>query len=148
MSATPADGATSELRASVLHGLKWSATIVVTTQLARTATSLVLVRLLAPRDFGLAGMALLFSSLVLAFSDLGLGDGLVQRRTITEKDRSTIFWTSAFVGGLLTAAGIALAGPLAAFFHEPRVRPLFVVVSLSYVLRPCKRPRQPSSNGP
>lgn len=93
-----------------------------------------LVRLLAPHDFGLAGIALLFSSLVLAFSDLGLGDGLVQRREITESDRSTMFWTSALVGVLLTGAGIALASPLAAFFHAPRVQPLFMVVSISFFL--------------
>ena len=125
---------TRDLRASILHGLRWSTAIVVTTQAARSATSLVLVHLLAPRDFGLAGIALLFSGLVLAFSDLGLGDGLVQRHRITEEDRSTMFWTSAFVGTALTAAGIGLAAPLAAFFHEPRVRPLFMAVSVSFVL--------------
>jgi O-antigen/teichoic acid export membrane protein len=123
-----------DLRSNVLHGLKWSATFVLTITVARIATSLVIVHLLAPQDVGLAGMALLFSSLVLAFSDLGLGAGLVQRESITEEDRSTVFWTSFAVGLVLTVCGIALAGPLSNFFHEPRVRPLFMVVSLSFVL--------------
>ena len=82
---------------------------------------------------GSRGSALLFSSLVIAFSDLGLGAGLVQRKTITEEDRSTVFWISAAVGVLLVACGIALAGPLADFFHQPDVRPLFIVVSLSFL---------------
>jgi polysaccharide transporter, PST family len=121
------------LRSSVMRGLKWSAAIVVTNQLARIATSLVLVRLLAPHDYGLAGMALLFSSLVLAFSDLGLGAGLVQRHSITEEDRSTVFWTSFAVGLVLMLVGMALAAPLAQFFHQPGVRPLFMVVSVSFL---------------
>ena len=126
--------AARNFRASVIEGLKWNAVVAVSTQVTRLATSLVLVHLLSPRDYGLAGIALLFSSLVLALADLGLGAGLVQRASITENDRSTVFWTSAGVGLGLTAVGIALASPLAAFFHEPRVKPLFMVVSSSFVL--------------
>lgn len=121
------------LRSHVVKGLGWTASVSVIMQVTRLVSGLVLVRLLAPHEYGLAGIALLFSSLVLAFSDLGLGAGLVQRKTITEEDRSTVFWTTAVVGVLLVAGGIALAGPLADFFHQPRVRPLFMVVSISFL---------------
>src|SRR5713226_2435345 len=121
------------LREHVLSGLKWSVAIVVANQLSRILTSLVLVRLLAPHDYGLAGMALIFSSLVLALSDLGLGAGLVQRPSITEVDRSTVFWTSVVFGLFLSGVGIALSGFVADFFHEPRVRPLFMAVSASFI---------------
>src|SRR5437867_2574985 len=62
-----------EFRSSVFRGLAWQTVLVVTDQVTRIATGLVLVRLLEPRDYGLAGMALVFSSFVLVFSDLGLG---------------------------------------------------------------------------
>lgn len=122
-----------DLRSYVLRGFGWSAALAVTVQLSRIVSGVILVRLLTPSDYGLAGMALLVSSLVLAFADLGLGAGLVQRPHITEDDRSTVFWTSVLVGVVLTGAGIALAGPLAGFFGEPSVRPLFMAVSASFL---------------
>jgi len=79
-------------------------------------------------------MVLVFSSLVLILSDLSLGAGLVQRRDITEVDRNTVFWTSCAVGLCLSAAGIAIAGPISRFYGEPSVRPLFIAVSASFFL--------------
>jgi O-antigen/teichoic acid export membrane protein len=79
-------------------------------------------------------MALVFSALILTFSDLSLGVSLVQKTTIDEDDRSTVFWTSVAAGVLLTAAGIALSRPIASFFGEPDVQQLVAVLSLSFVV--------------
>ena len=80
-------------------------------------------------------MALVFSALVFAFADLSLGVGLVQRAEITEADRSTVFWTSVALGvAARPSAAIAASGPLASFFGEPDVQPLFAVLSLSFVV--------------
>jgi O-antigen/teichoic acid export membrane protein len=122
------------MRDRLLGGVAWSMLAVGAVQISRVGVALVLARLLTPRDYGLAAMALVFSSLVLAISDLSLGAGLVQRREITEADRSTVFWTSAAIGLGLTLAGIGVSGPLASFYGEPNVRPLFMVLSLSFLL--------------
>src|SRR5579864_2609672 len=112
----------------ILGGFAWSMVMVGVMQLSRVVFGIALARLLTPREYGLAGMALVFSSLVLTFSDLSMGAGLVQRKKISEADRSTVFWTSAVVGVLLTLGGVALSGPLAGFYHQPHVQPLFAVV--------------------
>jgi O-antigen/teichoic acid export membrane protein len=117
----------------VMRGLAWSAALAGTVQVTRILTGLVLVRLLAPHDYGLAGMVLLFSSLVLAISDVGLGAGLIKQQSISEEDRSTAFWTSAAVGTLLMTLAITCAGLVAEFFHEPGVRPLLMVMSVSFL---------------
>ena len=102
---------------------------------ARIASSLVLVRLLSPSDYGLAGMAIIVLAFVATFQDVGFGAGLVQRRTITEADRSTVFWTTVAIGSFLTVLMIALSGAIAAFFHEPEVQNLVIVGSLTLVHR-------------
>ena len=79
-------------------------------------------------------MVIVFSSLVLIFADVALGAALVQREHLTEVDRSTVFWTSAALGLSFTLIGVAVSGPLAAFYGEPKVRPLFVVLSLSFLV--------------
>jgi O-antigen/teichoic acid export membrane protein len=101
-------------------------------QVSRLVFGILLARLLTPAEYGVAGMALVFSALALTLSDLALGVGLVQRPTISEADRSTVFWASLGLGALLAAGGIALAGPIADFYGEPAVEPLFVVLSLSF----------------
>jgi O-antigen/teichoic acid export membrane protein len=121
------------LRAHVVHGLKWSAVIGLTNQLARLATSFVLVRLLTPDDYGLAGMALVFGGLAITLSDVGLSAGLVQREKITELDCSTVFWTSLAIGLGLVGIGVAVSGLVARFFHEPAVRELFIAMSFGFL---------------
>jgi O-antigen/teichoic acid export membrane protein len=122
------------IRRRVLGGFAWSAFSVGVAQVTQIVVGVILVRLLSPHDYGLAGMALLFSSLVLMLSDVSMGAALVQRKQITEADRSTVFWTSAIIGTSLTLIGLAMSGPLADFFGQPEVQPLFAVVSLSFVL--------------
>jgi O-antigen/teichoic acid export membrane protein len=122
------------MRSRILRGLAWKVFSQAFRQLSRIVVAIVLARLLTPHDFGLAAMVLVFSSLVIIFSDLSLGAALVQRPELTELDRSTVFWVSTGVGVLFTVAGIAVSGPVAAFYGEPEVQPLFIGLSLSFVL--------------
>jgi O-antigen/teichoic acid export membrane protein len=122
------------LRARVLRGLGWKLVSLFVLQGSRSIAAIVLARLLAPHDYGLAGMVLVFSSFVLVFSDLALGAAIVQRPRLEERDRSTAFWTSAGAGVVFTLVGIALSGPLASFYGEPKVRPLFIALSFSFLL--------------
>lgn len=122
------------LRARVLRGVGWKAASQVILQVSRLAVGIALARLLAPHDYGVAAMVVVFSSLVIVFSDMALGAALVQRKTLTEEDRSTVFWTALGGGLVFTCIGLALAGPIAAFYGEPEVRSLFAVLSLSFVV--------------
>lgn len=103
-------------------------------QVMRLGVTVVLARLLSPHDFGLAAMVLVFSSVIFVFSDLALGTALVQRPTLTEADRSTVFWTSVVVGIVLTLLGVAASGPIADFYGEPEVQPLLAVLSLTFLI--------------
>jgi O-antigen/teichoic acid export membrane protein len=123
-----------DIRRRVLGGFGWSIVNVGTVQVSQIVVGLILVRLLSPRDYGLASMALVFSSLVLLISDFSMGTALVQRREITEADRSTVFWSTAAMGTILMLVGFAISVPLASFYHQPAVAPLFAVVSTSFLL--------------
>jgi PST family polysaccharide transporter len=96
--------------------------------------ALVLARLLAPHDWGLAAMVLVFSGFVVVFTDNALGTALIQRRRLEPGDRSTVFWTSAGIGLALMLGGFALSGPLARFYGEPEVKSLFAVLSVGFLL--------------
>ena len=100
------------LRSSVASGIAWNTAVSIAVQASRIVSSLVLVRLLSPADYGLAGMAIIVLAFVATFQDVGFGAGLIQRRTITEADRSTVFWTTVAIGSFLTVLMMALSGAI------------------------------------
>ncbi len=118
----------------IRSGLIWKVASQVFRQSSRIVVVVILARLLTPHDYGLAAMVLVFASLVLIFADLALGAALVQRRELSEDDRSTVFWMSVVTGTVFMLLGIAASWPIAAFYGEPTVQPLFAVLSLSFLV--------------
>ena len=125
---------TADLRSRIVSGLAWKVASQVFRQGSRVAVAIVLARLLTPHDYGLAAMVLAFSALVIIFSDLALGAALVQRKELSEADRSTVFWVSAAVGVAFTVIGVAVSYPIASFYGEPSVQPLFAAFSISFLV--------------
>jgi O-antigen/teichoic acid export membrane protein len=133
MSAAPRPGV-PDLRARVLRGLVWVGASQVGLQLTRLAAAIAVARLLTPEEYGLAALALVFSSLVLVFSDLALGAALIQRRTLSELDRDTAFWVTLASGIFFAILGVALSGPLASLYGDSDAQPLLAVLSISFVV--------------
>jgi O-antigen/teichoic acid export membrane protein len=96
--------------------------------------TVVLGRLLTPRDFGLATMVTTFSLLLMNGPANGFIDSILQRKDITHDLASTLFWISLGIGLLLTA-GFAAAGPLMSrFYGEPPLTTLTAGFSLTVIL--------------
>ena len=126
--------AAATLRQQVVSGIGWKIATQVVVQTTRIVVGIALARLLVPRDFGLASMALLFVGVTSVFTDLSLGQALIARRTITENDRSTAFWTTLAAGAACAGGGVAAAPLVADFFSTPAVAPLFAVTSILFLI--------------
>lgn len=120
--------------AQIARGVSWKLATQVVTQVTRLVVALILARLLAPAEFGIAALALVFTSLVHLFSEFGGYSALIQSQEQTEEDRCTVFWISCALGVVACGGGIILAGPIAGFFGEPQVRPMFIVLSFTFFL--------------
>jgi O-antigen/teichoic acid export membrane protein len=132
--AAPAVEATT-LRSSVVTGIRWKIASQLVTQATRIATAIVFVRLMTPREYGLAGMVIIFAALVSLFSESALGAMLVQRRDVTQRDCSTVFWTSLAIGAAATlACGTVGASAVAALYREPDVEPLLQALGFVFLL--------------
>ena len=101
--------------------------------LLQTGTTMLLARLLSAADFGLQGMAAVLISFLGLFSDGGLGAATVQRLDVTKEQVSTLFWINAAVGGALAALSAALAPLLVAFYGEPRLYWITVVLGVAFI---------------
>src|SRR5262245_40589304 len=118
----------------IRSGLAWKAGSQVMLQISRMVVALILARLLAPHDWGLALEVLVVSGFVIVFTDSALGTALIQRKELVRGDRSTVFWTTAAIGVLLMVGGILIAGPVARFYGDPEVRPLFAALSVGFLV--------------
>lgn len=96
--------------------------------------SVILARLLEPADFGLVGMMALFMGLASVFANSGLSAALIQRKTITADDETSVFVLN-IVAGAALALLLCLISPLVAhFYHKPILFSLLCVNSLTVVI--------------
>lgn len=95
----------------------------------RIGALMVLARLLDPKDFGLVGMVVAFTSVLNLFRDFGLSTATIQRVDISEEQISTLFWINVLVGAILTLSLAIMAPVVVRLYHEPRL--FWVTVALA-----------------
>jgi PST family polysaccharide transporter len=96
--------------------------------------TVVLARLLAPRDFGLVTMVTTFSLLLMNFGLNGLTEAIIQREELDQALASNLFWINLGAGLLLTAGFAAAGSLLARFYHDPRVAGVAAGMSVTIFL--------------
>jgi O-antigen/teichoic acid export membrane protein len=99
----------------------------------RLGSLMMLARLLGPKDFGLVGMVTAFTGVLNLFRDFGLSSAAVQRTTVTEEQISTLFWVNLLFGALLGLVAAAMAPAIAAFYGEPRLVWVTIVLAAGFV---------------
>lgn len=99
----------------------------------RLGSLMVLARLLGPQEFGLLGMVTAFTGVLGLFRDFGLSTAAVQRETVTDEQISTLFWINILVGAILTLLAAVFAPAIAAFYHEPRLFWITVVLAMGFL---------------
>ena len=104
-------------------------------QFALTLSStVILARLLTPRDFGLLAMTWTSIGFLHVFKEAGLSIATVQREGITHAQVSNLFWVNVAVSGLISLLVVAAAPAIAWFYREPRLLEITIVLSLMFLL--------------
>jgi O-antigen/teichoic acid export membrane protein len=98
----------------------------------RVGSLMVLARLLDPKDFGLVGMVTAFTGVLGLFRDFGLSSATVQRTEVTDEQVSTLFWINCLVGGILWLLMAAVSPLIAAFYREPRLLWVTIVLAMGF----------------
>jgi PST family polysaccharide transporter len=123
-----------DLRDKTINGLHWSIIAQFGKSSLRFVISVILARLLAPVDFGLVGMIFVITGFAGLFSELGFEAALIQRRQIEEHHLSTIFWLNIFTGLALSCTILAIAPLVAAFYNEPRLKILTMILAANFFM--------------
>jgi len=98
------------------------------------AATVVLARMLAPKDFGLVAMVTTFSLLLASFGLCGFTEAVVQRETIDHFLVSNLFWITVGTSLLLTVGFAATGSLLAQFYRIQRIESVTVAMSMTIFL--------------
>jgi O-antigen/teichoic acid export membrane protein len=101
--------------------------------LLRVGALMILARLLSPKDFGLVGMVTAFTGVLTWFRDFGLSSAAIQHSNITKEQISTLFWINILLGALLGLVAIAMAPAIAAFYGEPELFAVTLVLAVGFL---------------
>lgn len=116
----------------LFRGLAWVGSLRWVGQAISWATTLVVTGLLAPIDYGIVGMAMVFINFAQMFVDFGIGSTIIAQQRLHESEIQELNAASILLGAAAFLLALACAWPLARFYGESLVGP--VVATLGFVL--------------
>ena len=87
-------------------------------------SNLVLARLLSPDDFGVIGILMVFITLSNVFIDSGFSASLIQKKEISETDKSTVFYINLSLASVVYIILFFTSPWIADFFHNESIASL------------------------
>jgi PST family polysaccharide transporter len=97
----------------------------------RIGSTIVLARLLTPKDYGLIAMVTSITNFVMMLKDMGLSTATIQKAEINHSQVSTLFWLNVAVGFGLFVITVGLAPIIAWFYGDQRL--IWITLALSSV---------------
>ncbi|BAP87981.1 polysaccharide biosynthesis protein [Burkholderiales bacterium GJ-E10] len=127
-----------EIQRSMAHGAAWMVLFKLLERSLGAISTLILVRLLAPKDFGIVAMATSFIAMAELLSAFGFDVALIQKQDAPEEHYHTAWTLNALMGLAITVAMVVLAKPVAAFYKEPGLFWVVLALALGPAITGCE----------
>ncbi|WP_162026094.1 MULTISPECIES: lipopolysaccharide biosynthesis protein [unclassified Lentimonas] len=121
------------MRQQATSGVIWSAFERFGQQGCAFIVQLVLARLLAPEQFGLIAMVVVFIVISRVVVNAGFSQAIVQQKTVSAVDLSTVFYTNMVIALLMALLLCGVAPMIAIFYEQPLLVPILRWLSLSLI---------------
>jgi len=121
-------------RQRVVSGVGWSSLSSAINYALLFMRTFILVRFLAPEDFGVMALSLLLVSVMKQLSHIGLEAAVIQDANVSESTFNTV-WVVAIIRGGIFFVFIHLFSPYyASFFQEAKLVPILAILSIAPLL--------------
>ena len=124
----------TSLRKSTESGFKWSAAERSLNQGLTFVIQILLARILGPNEFGPLAIALIFFYLTEIFVDSGLGQSLIQAKSISKVDVATVFYSNLLISIVCYLVLWACAPHIANLYNEPIISPVSRWIFLNLIM--------------
>lgn len=122
------------LRAKILNGFAWEASMKVVSQLASWSSTVIVARLLTPSDYGIVAISGIFVGMSLRLAGMGLGAALINKQDITTKETSNVFWLALLLSFVIYAALYILAPVIAAAYEVYELEDVIQIAGFLIIL--------------
>ncbi len=125
----------ADIKLRTARTLKWNLIDKVSSQVLYAVTGIVLARLLSHEDFGLVGAILIFQAFASLFIEGGFSYALLQRKSPSNMDYSTVLWFNIGISVILYII-LWFSAPFIAqwFDNDSRIIPLSRVMFLTFII--------------
>lgn len=121
----------SSIKDEMIRSVFWSAVGKYSSIVVQLVITMVLARLLSPKEFGVVAIATVLIAFLNIFSDMGLGAAIIQRQDLIKKDYNQIFTFSLFLAVLLGLLLFAGAYPISSFYQDEQLVFICQLLSIS-----------------
>lgn len=111
-------------------GAAWMVLFKLSERLLSLVSMLVLARLLVPAEFGVVAIASSVLAFLEVFTALGLDVALISKPNVTREHYDTAWSLKVLLGLAIAVALLAIAGPAALFFDDPRIANVLRVLAI------------------
>ena len=122
------------LKSKVLYGLLWKFMESGGTQGIQFVVSIILARLLLPKDFGIIGLITVYIQVANVFIQSGFGTALIQKKEVDDEDYSSVFYLSLFISIVLYVILYFTSPFIARFYSEPMLVQILRILSFTLIL--------------
>ena len=125
-----------DLKQKTFNALTWSAIDNISLQGIRLVTSIILARILTPKDFGLVSMVSVFVVFADIIANTGLKSALIRKKEVTNEIYSTVFYSNFLFSIVLYVIFFFLSDLLADFYVQPLLNNYVKLIALSLLISP------------
>ncbi|ELY6245969.1 MOP flippase family protein [Cronobacter universalis] len=124
------------LRDKTISGAKWSAISTVIIISLGLVQMTILARLMDGHQFGLLTISLVIIALADTLSDFGIANSIIQRKTISNLELTTLYWLNVGLGIVVCVMVFLLSDLIAGVLHNPDLAPLIRTLAFAFVVIP------------
>ena len=122
------------MKSKAINATLWSAAETALRQGMQLVSSIILARLLSPKEFGTFAALSIFLAMASSIVDSGFSAALIRTQDATQADKSTVFWINLLVALLLAIALGSSATSISQFYGHPILVPITWAMALNLVL--------------
>lgn len=127
--------ADQSLKDKTVKGTIWSAADAFLGQGVMFVVGIVLAWLLSPEEYGLIGIVLIFTTVMLGVVDSGFSNSLIRKKNVNDDDYCTLFFFNLAVSIAMFALLFVGAPWIAQFFERPQLVALVRVMGLLLIIQ-------------
>lgn len=106
------------MKNKIVSGFFWKFNEQIASQIVTFVLSIILARILSPKDYGIVALVNVFITIANVFVVSGFGTSLIQKKHTTELEFSTIFWMSEIMSCIIYLILFFIAPYIARFYNN------------------------------